>query len=380
MTRDFIVGIIFLVALTLVGSLTFLLQEYPSGSAMTLSVGFEDVSGMKAGDPVRVRGLRSGIVDKIVLDPQRELAVATLKLSQDLEPREGYEFKILPASALGGTYLRYNPGSGDLVATDNLRGEAGGDVLGEVGDLLNNTRGSIEEGLSSLASLLNKLEDGDGIFGGLLTSNTAKEQFLETVENLEVITSDLREGKGILGSLLLQDSAQQTEFNNILAQVNSSLKSIEAGEGTVGLLLKDEETRNNLENAFADLAEFSDAIAESRGLLGKAINDPEFFALFNDAMKELKSAATQLGPTGTGPLARLIHSESMGDDLEASLIAMRSITTDINEGPGTLHSLIKDPSLFNDARETLTLLRDSTEDLREQEPVTSFFSILFSPF
>ena len=108
----------------------------PSGSALTLNVGFEDVSGMKAGDPVRIRGLRSGVVDKIVLDPQRDLAVATIQLGQNLEPREGYEFKILPASALGGTYLRYTPGVGDLVATDDLRGLAGGDVLGEVGDFL----------------------------------------------------------------------------------------------------------------------------------------------------------------------------------------------------------------------------------------------------
>ena len=50
------------------------------------------------------------------------------------------------------------------------------------------------------------------------------------------------------------------------------------------------------------------------------------------------------------------------------------------QGPGTLHSLINNPELYQDARETLTLLRDSTEDLREQEPVTAFFSILFAPF
>lgn len=380
MSRDFLVGGIFILALALVGALTFMLQEYPSGSALTLNVGFEDVSGMKAGDPVRIRGLRSGVVDKIILDPQRDLAVATIQLGQNLEPREGYEFKILPASALGGTYLRYTPGVGELVATDDLRGLAGGDVLGEVGDLLNNTRGSIESGLASLSSLLQKLDSGQGIFGGLLTSEDAKTQFLNSVENLEKLTAGLKAGDGILGSLLLEGSDQQVQFNQVLSRVDSGLASIEAGEGTLGLLLKDSDTRNNLEKTIEDLAISLDAIANAKGLLGTAIHDPEFAANWSKSMELIRKTTEQLGPEGTGMLARLIHSKKLGDEVATAIESISQISADINNGPGTLHSLIKDPSLFNDARETLTLLRDSTEDLREQEPVTAFFSILFAPF
>jgi phospholipid/cholesterol/gamma-HCH transport system substrate-binding protein len=380
MSRDFIVGGIFLLALILVGSLTFMLQEYPSGSALTLNIGFEDVSGMKAGDPVRIRGLRSGVVDKIVLDPQRNLAVATIQLGQTLEPREGYEFKILPASALGGTYLRYTPGMGDLVPTDDLRGVAGGDVLGEVGDLLNNTRDSIETGLSSLSSLLKKLDSGQGIFGGLLTSEDAKTQFLNSVENLEALTAGLRAGDGILGSLLLNGSEQQMQFNRVLSRVESEMAAIEAGEGSLGLLLKDPETRENLKKTVEDLSISLDAIANAKGLLGTAIHDEEFAADWTKSMESIRQTTEQLGPEGTGMLARLIHSKKLGDELAVAIESISQISSDINNGPGTLYSLIKDPTLFNDARETLTLLRDSTEDLREQEPVTAFFSILFAPF
>ena len=380
MSRDFLVGGIFILALTLVGALTFMLQEYPSGSALTLNVGFEDVSGMKAGDPVRIRGLRSGVVNKIILDPQRDLAVATIQLGQNLEPREGYEFKILPASALGGTYLRYTPGVGDLVATDDLRGLAGGDVLGEVGDLLNNTRGSIEDGLSSLSSLLQKLDSGQGIFGGLLTSDTAKTQFLNSVENLEILTARLKAGEGLVGSLLLEGSDQQVQFNRVLSRVDSEMGAIEAGEGTLGLLLKDRETRENLKKTIGDLTVSLDAIANAKGLLGAVIHDEEFVTTVKESMRSISKVTEELGPEGAGMLARLIHSKKLGDEVASAIGAISQISQDINNGPGTLYSLIKDPSLFNDARETLTLLRDSTEDLREQEPVTAFFSILFAPF
>ena len=117
-----------------------------------------------------------------------------------------------------------------------------------------------------------------------------------------------------------------------------------------------------------------------QGDLGAVIHDEEFVTTVRESMRSISKVTEELGPEGAGMLARLIHSKKLGDEVASAIGAISQISQDINNGPGTLHSLIKDPSLFNDARETLTLLRDSTEDLREQEPVTAFFSILFAPF
>ena len=137
--------------------------------------------------------------------------------------------------------------------------------MGEVGDLLHNTRDSIETGLASLSSLLKKLDSGKGIFGGLLTSDTAKDQFLETVKNLKNLTTDLKSGKGILGSLFMEGSDQQVKFDRILTQMDSGLASIQAGEGALGLLLKDEKTRTNLDDSIRTFSESIEAIANSPG-------------------------------------------------------------------------------------------------------------------
>ena len=181
-------------------------------------------------------------------------------------------------------------------------------------------------------------------------------------------------------SMYLEGSDQQIQFNSVLTQMDTELTNLQSGKGTLGLLLKDEKTRENLRGTIDNLAQSMEALSEAKGLLGTVIHDPEFAQVWKDTSQRLEEATEQLGPEGTGLLSRLIHSKKLADDLAVAFAAISEISKDINEGPGTLYSLIKDPSLFNDARETLTLLRDSTEDLREQEPVTSFFSILFAPF
>ncbi|MEC9476097.1 MAG: MlaD family protein [Planctomycetota bacterium] len=380
MTRDFIVGVIFLTSLALIGALTFYLRQFPTGANVILEVGFENVGGLEAGDPVRIRGLRAGVVDKIELHEARGLALARIKLSQDLSPRTDHTFRVRPASALGGSYLHYDPGKGDLVPTDNLTGTAEGDVLGMVGKILDENRDSIKTGLERLDSLLTKLDDGQGIFGGLLTNESAKTRFLTTVENMETLTTGLREGEGILGSLLLEGSDQQVQLRSILTQIEVAMDDFSQGKGTVGMLFKDDEAQESVLSSIKRLDTITTKLVGTEGLAGTILNDSTFKQGWIDTVTNLKTASIQLRENGVGTISRLLHDEQLAMDLDTAVSSIASISESIQDGPGTLHSLINNPELYQDARETLTLLRDSTEDLREQEPVTAFFSILFAPF
>ena len=380
MTRDFIVGVIFLTSLALIGALTFYLKQFPTGANVILEVGFENVGGLEAGDPVRIRGLRAGVGDRIELHEERGLALARIKLSQDLSPRENHTFRVRPASALGGSYLHYDPGKGDLVPTSNLTGTAEGDVLGMVGKILDENRDSIKTGLERLDSLLTKLDDGQGIFGGLLTNETAKNRFLTTVDNMEQLTTGLRKGDGILGSLLLEGSEQQLQLKSILTKIEVAMEDFSAGKGTVGMLFKDDEAREKVLSSINRLDTITDKLVGTEGLAGTVLNDATFKQSWIDTVANLKTASKQLRETGVGAISRLLHDEQLAANLDTAVSSIASISESIQDGPGTLHSLINNPELYLDARETLTLLRDSTEDLREQEPVTAFFSILFAPF
>ena len=380
MTRDFIVGVIFLSSLALVGALTFYLRQFPTGSSVIFEVGFTNVGGLEAGDPVRIRGLRAGVVDKIELHEERGLALARIKLNQDLSPRENHTFRVRPASALGGSFLHYDPGKGDLVSTENLTGTAEGDVLGMLGKILDENRDSIKAGLERLDSLLTKLDDGQGIFGGLLTNETAKARFLNTVDNMDQLTTGLREGKGVLGTLLKEGSEQQVQLKSILTRIEVAMKDFSEGKGTVGMLFKDDEARERVLTAINRFDRITEKLAGTEGLAGTVLNDSTFRQSWIDTAANLKTASKQLTATGTGVLSRLLHDEQLAANLDTAITSIASISESIKDGPGTLTSLINTPELYQDARETLTLLRDSTEDLREQEPVTAFFSILFAPF
>ena len=110
------------------------------------------------------------------------------------------------------------------------------------------------------------------------------------------------------------------------------------------------------------------------------LNDATFKETWRDTVANWRAASEQLTESGTGSLSRILHDKELATKLDNAVSSIASISSSIETGPGTLYSLITDKQLYQDARETLTLLRDSTEDLREQEPVTAFFSILFAPF
>ncbi len=380
MTRDFIVGVIFLASLALVGALTFYLRQFPTGSDLILEIGFENVGGLGPGDPVRVRGLRAGAVDKIELQQDRGRALVRIKLSSDLSPREDHTFLVKPASALGGSYLHYDPGTGDLVPIDNLRGKSEGDILGMVGKILGENRERIEHGLASLDSLLTALDSGEGIFGGLLKDPEAKENFLTTVRNMEMLTTNLSKGNGILGSLFLEDSDQHKQFKSVLGRIDLAMKEFNDGKGTIGWLFKDQVAREKVETAVDRIDKITEKLTGTDGLAGMILNDATFKETWRDTVANWRAASEQLTESGTGSLSRILHDKELATKLDNAVSSIASISSSIETGPGTLYSLITDKQLYQDARETLTLLRDSTEDLREQEPVTAFFSILFAPF
>ena len=378
MTRDFIVGIIFILSLVFLGALTILVRGVPSGPTdLVLDVGFEDVSGLKPGESVRIRGLRAGAVEQITLEESRGLAVARIRLWEALSPRDGYSFKVMAASALGGSYLKYIPGAGELVDTQNLIGTASGDLFGEVGSMLAENRVAIKKSLDNLHQLLDRLKAGDGVVGALISDNKIQQQMKDLIDHSLSITKGLEEGRGIVGSLLKQDSPQQLQFNKLLSTLLSDYLQFSEGPG---MALKDPGNLVKVNDIIAHIDQLTSALAGTDGLAGRFINDEALVQSWLDITTDLRSAAAQLGPAGQGALSELLHDEQLREKLKTAITSIASISEAIEKGPGTLHSLINNPELYLEARETLTLLRDSTEDLREQEPVTAFFSILFAPF
>ena len=243
--------------------------------------------------------------------------------------------------------------------------------------MLAENRVAIKKSLDNLHQLLDRLKAGDGVIGALITDNTIQMQMKNLINDALSITTDLKKGNGIIGSLLKQDSPQQLQVNQLLSTLLSDYVQFSEGPG---MALKDADNLQKINDIIANIDTTTTALATTDGLAGRIIHDEALVQSWLDITTDLKSAAAQLSPTGKGALRVLLHDEELREGLKTAITAIASISEAIEKGPGTLHSLINNPELYLEARETLTLLRDSTEDLREQEPVTAFFSILFAPF
>ena len=169
-------------------------------------------------------------------------------------------------------------------------------------------------------------------------------------------------------------------FSKTASTIDLAMKEFNEGKCTIGWLFKDRVAREKVQTLVDRIDKITEKLTGTDGLAGMILNDATFKETWRDTVANFKVASEQLTESGTGSLSRILHDKELAKNLDIAVSSIASISSSIENGPGTLYSLITDKQLYQDARETLTLLRDSTEDLREQEPVTAFFSILFAPF
>jgi phospholipid/cholesterol/gamma-HCH transport system substrate-binding protein len=100
----------------------------PGGYDVTAKFG--QVGSLAAGANVSVAGVKVGTVSQISLDPKTYLAIAKLRLDQDVTLPSDSTAKITSDSLLGGVHVSIAPGG----ASDNLK--AGGEI--------ENTQGAVD--------------------------------------------------------------------------------------------------------------------------------------------------------------------------------------------------------------------------------------------
>jgi len=376
MTRDFIVGVLFLAAIFILGAITILVRGVPfGGQEHNLVVHFDNVAGLNTGDTVRIRGYKSGEVTEIKLDDQSGSVVVNLRLYVEGSPRIGYLFQVQQVSML----VAYTKGSGDLIpASETLRGESGGDLFSSVGDLLSDNRDNVTYALEHLASLLIKMDTGEGLVSDIFNDPQIGENFAQTFADLRIFADDLARGEGLAGALF-SDENLKAEFKKILLDVGHQLDDIRAGRGTVGMVFNDEEFRSKVEKIVNDVDKITASFEDNEGLVGLLIHNKEVAKNFEEASRKIDRILSDIDE-GKGIIGRLASDEILADAFAKAITDSGMITARIQEGPGSLHNIIYSTDLYQEARDTLTLVRDSTEDVREQEPISAFFSILFSPF
>ncbi len=222
--NQLLVGLFVVVGLSIATYLIFVMGSRTGvfRSSFTLYARFANVKGLHPGSEVSLSGLRIGVVKEILVssDDSREM-VATLQISSDAKDRiraDSYA-TLRTQGVLGDRYIELSIGSNNEKALkngDTLRSQESSDIFSKSGNVMEGLSRYLREGgdVDSLIKNLARLSD-----------------------NLVQLSTQVKKEKSILNELFYGTSGRN--LNQALTHLDSILRKIDGGDGTLGSLVND---------------------------------------------------------------------------------------------------------------------------------------------
>ncbi len=252
---------------------------------------FNNLGSLSQSNEVKINGYVIGSVYHIeAKDKDLTGIVATINLTQDVHiPRDSKA--LISAPLVGASYIVIEKGKDSvfLKPGDTLKTRVDSSILEDVKaqltptltkvrntlDTLNNVFSSITGVLNTAARLnlqqtLANLNKASNSLTGLLDNQTGS--LAKTLKNAEVITESLKANTEdiratVSNSRKFSEKLARIElqptidaFNNIIAQLKSTITKIDSKDGTLGALINDKTLYTNLKNATLSLEILSDDI------------------------------------------------------------------------------------------------------------------------
>jgi phospholipid/cholesterol/gamma-HCH transport system substrate-binding protein len=308
------VGLFFLLGVALIW-VTF--ETLGDGNALkkkgySVVAGFENLKELKAGDDVRMAGVKIGVVDSTRLESNR--AVAELRIDPAVKIAGDAQATIGSAGLLGTNYIALTLGSPSATPLPDgaeIKTTASADlntVMTQIGEL--GTK--LEDALGSISSVIGGKDGEPGMFQRLdilLTENSEKVN--ASLSNLQEITTKVNAGEGTLGKLIndprLHDEllasvgeikVAASDARNFMSEAQLIVTQVKSGQGTLGTLIYNDQAGSDIKAVAANLKELSDKLAKGEGTLGKLINDDSLFREAQGTLRKADRALDNMGDSG----------------------------------------------------------------------------------
>ena len=297
------VGLFMLLALVVLGVFIVKIEEIPIGSRSgrhRVQAVFPSVAGLDEKSPVRIAGVRVGIVEKIALDGDR--ALVTLALDPGVTLHQGAHAEVTSLGMLGDKYIELYPGSLDApalapgsvlagtspIAFDRVlktASDVGGDLQAVTASLRRSLGG--DEGQRRLDEILENIraltadtralvaanrEDVDATIANFRSfSETLRTELPKLADKLNALASNVdtvvAENRGNLSDSLENIKELSARLRVSADNLNEITGKINRGEGSIGKLVNDEETVENLNST---LKSVEGGIASLKNTIGRA--------------------------------------------------------------------------------------------------------------
>lgn len=259
----------------------FLQKRYP------VAVIFDEVSGLREGDPVFLRGMKVGVVKSTALDNSH--VVVRADLDAPVQFREGYKVEVVASSMLGGKQLKIYEGplnAPPLPEDTSIAGTTPTDILEELG-----------AAVAGIREMTDKVSAGQGTLGKLIHDEAVYNNLQETLTHLRDVSAKLAKGEGTVGKLL-NDETVYNDLKSTMSNLQDVSGRLANGEGTLGRLLsKDEQLYQDLSASMANIRSITDKIGSGEGTLGRLVNDDEIYVEAQKLLGELRAAIDDMRET-----------------------------------------------------------------------------------
>lgn len=311
------VGIFGVVMLMLTGALFAIFSQYRAGPDTKYSAVFADASSLKAGDSVRVAGVRVGTVKAVDLQPDNSVVVG-FGADRDIVLTSGTKVAVRYLNLVGDRFLELidSPGSaaiqppGSLIPADRTEAALDLDLL--LGGLKPLVQGLNPQAVNSLTnSLIQVLQGQDGnleslfaktsSFSNALADNSQTVQQL--VDNLNTVVSTI--------------SKDGEKFSSTVDRLEKLITGLSADRAPIG------EAITALDSGTTSLA---DLLGEARAPLAGTVDQLARLAPLLDQDKETLDIALQKAPNNYRKLVRL---GSYGSWINQYLCGMSARVTDL---------------------------------------------------
>lgn len=308
------VGLFFLIGLALIWVTHESLSSssLSSKNAYTLIAPFQNLKELKAGDDVRMAGVKIGVVSTTRLTGRQ--AEAVLLIEESVQIARDSKATIAMAGLLGSNYVSIDLGNesagffndGEMLnAIDSPDLNAVIAQMGEIGK-------KIDDALRQFSGALGGGEAGGGLLAkvdGMVEENRLR--IGEITTNLQDITGKVNRGEGTLGKLINDEAgferlisavdeikAAATETKTFISSAQGIIEQVKSGEGTLGALLYDSEAGANIKIVAKNLREISDKLNQGQGTLGKLISDETLFLDAQSTLRKVDRAVDGLADQG----------------------------------------------------------------------------------
>lgn len=200
-----------------------------------------NVSNLKVGSYVELKGIRIGTVSSINIISDEEVEITMTILERELKwIKEDSKVSISTAGLVGDKFVEIYKGSKEARTfkphKDFLVTEESADFkkIMDKGDSIANVTERI---LSKLDNILVKIGDGQAIVESISSINKAS-------SNMEKITSELKEAR--MGQMVQNVNMSMANLNKASSSLDRILTRVEKGPGTVNSLIYDEGVHDDL--------------------------------------------------------------------------------------------------------------------------------------